>query len=88
MQDLVLDLADVDHRIATLPCRGDKGTTGTKASFLEIFAGDHAKVRELDALVTAKIGFKTSIPVSGQTYSRKLSTHRCSASSRGLRRAP
>jgi adenylosuccinate lyase len=72
MQDLVLDLADVDHRIATLPCRGVKGTTGTQASFLEIFGGDHAKVRELDARVTAKIGFASSIPVSGQTYSRKL----------------
>ncbi|MGH7617210.1 MAG: lyase family protein, partial [Gemmatimonadaceae bacterium] len=72
MQDLVLDLADLDHRIATLPCRGVKGTTGTQASFLEIFAGDHAKVRELDARVTRKIGFASSIPVSGQTYSRKI----------------
>ena len=72
MQDLVLDLADLDHRIATLPCRGVKGTTGTQASFLEIFGGDHAKVRELDARVTRKIGFASSIPVSGQTYSRKL----------------
>ena len=72
MQDLLLDLADLDHRIAVLPCRGVKGTTGTQASFLEIFEGDHAKVRELDRLVTKAIGFKESIPVSGQTYSRKL----------------
>ena len=72
IQDLVLDLADLDHRIATLPCRGVKGTTGTQASFLEIFEGDHAKVRELDRLVSAAIGFAHSIPVSGQTYSRKL----------------
>ena len=72
MQDLLLDLADLDYRIATLPCRGVKGTTGTQASFLEIFGGDHAKVRELDARVTRKIGFASSIPVSGQTYSRKL----------------
>ncbi|HEX4682865.1 MAG TPA: adenylosuccinate lyase [Gemmatimonadaceae bacterium] len=72
MQDLVLDLADLDHRIATLPCRGVKGTTGTQASFLEIFGGDHAKVRRLDELVTRRIGFSSSIPVSGQTYSRKL----------------
>ena len=72
MQDLVLDLADLDHRIATLPCRGVKGTTGTQASFLEIFNGDHAKVRELDARVTQKMKFDASIPVSGQTYSRKL----------------
>jgi adenylosuccinate lyase len=72
MQDLVLDLADLDHRIGTLPCRGVKGTTGTQASFLEIFGGDHTKVRELDARVTRKIGFASSIPVSGQTYSRKI----------------
>jgi adenylosuccinate lyase len=75
MQDLVLDLADIEHRIATLPCRGVKGTTGTQASFLEIFEGDHGKVRELDRLVTHAIGFTRSIPVSGQTYSRKLDAH-------------
>jgi adenylosuccinate lyase len=72
MQDLVLDLADLDYRVATLPCRGVKGTTGTQASFLELFGGDHAKVRELDRLVTASLDFASSIPVSGQTYSRKL----------------
>lgn len=72
MQDLVLDLADLEHRIATLPCRGVKGTTGTQASFLTLFGGDHAKVRSLDSLVSHKIGFSASIPVSGQTYSRKL----------------
>ena len=72
MQDLVLDLADLDIRIETMPCRGVKGTTGTQASFLEIFNGDHEKVRRLDRLVTEKIGFKTSIPVSGQTYTRKI----------------
>jgi adenylosuccinate lyase len=72
MQDLLLDLADLDHRIATLPFRGVKGTTGTQASFLEIFGGDHEKVRELDRRVTAKMGFRTALPVTGQTYSRKL----------------
>jgi adenylosuccinate lyase len=72
MQDLVLDLADLEHRIESLPCRGVKGTTGTQASFLTLFGGDHAKVRQLDQLVAAAIDFKTSIPVSGQTYSRKL----------------
>ena len=72
MQDLVLDLADLDMRIETMPCRGVKGTTGTQASFLEIFNGDHQKVRRLDRIVTEKIGFKTSIPVSGQTYTRKI----------------
>ena len=72
MQDLVLDIAELDHRIGTLPFRGVKGTTGTQASFLEIFGGDHAKVVALDARVTAKMGFAVSIPVSGQTYTRKL----------------
>ena len=79
MQDLVLDLADIEYRIATLPCRGVKGTTGTQASFLDIFEGDHAKVRELDRLVAAAIGFDRSIPVSGQTYSRKLDAQILSA---------
>ncbi len=72
MQDLVLDLADLDYRIESLVLRGVKGTTGTQASFLQLFDGDHAKVRELDRLVTSKMGFKGSIPVSGQTYSRKI----------------
>ncbi len=72
MQDLVLDLAELDHRIATLPFRGVKGTTGTQASFLEIFRGDHARVRALEARVTAKLGFTQAIAVSGQTYSRKV----------------
>ena len=72
MQDLLLDLADIDHRIATLPFRGVKGTTGTQASFLELFGGDHEKVRALDALVTRKMDFARSLPVSGQTYTRKL----------------
>lgn len=72
MQDILLDLADLDYRVATLPFRGVKGTTGTQASFLSLFHGDHEKVRELDRRVTARMGFTTSIPVSGQTYSRKI----------------
>lgn len=72
MQDLVIDLGDLEYRIDTLPCRGVKGTTGTQASFLALFDGDHEKVRRLDRLVANAIGFKTSIPVSGQTYTRKL----------------
>jgi len=72
MQDLVLDLRDLDHRVATLPLRGVKGTTGTQASFLELFDGDHSKVRELDRLVTAKMDFPSSLPVTGQTYTRKI----------------
>ena len=72
MQDLVLDLSELDHRIATLPFRGVKGTTGTQASFLQIFDGDHDKVRALDLQVTHAMGFAASIPVSGQTYTRKI----------------
>lgn len=79
MQDLVLDLGDLDFRIDTLPCRGVKGTTGTQASFLTLFEGDHEKVRRLDRLVAHAIGFKTSIPVSGQTYTRKLDAQVLSA---------
>jgi adenylosuccinate lyase len=72
MQDLVLDVRDLDHRVETLPCRGVKGTTGTQASFLELFDGDHEKVRELERRVSAAIDFASAIPVSGQTYTRKL----------------
>ena len=72
MQDLVLDVADIDYRLGSMPLRGVKGTTGTQASFLRLFNGDDAKVRELDRRVTAKMGFATSIPVSGQTYTRKI----------------
>lgn len=72
MQDLVLDLEDIDYRRRTLPLRGVKGTTGTQASFLEIFNGDHGKVRKLDQLVTKKMSFAASLSVTGQTYSRKL----------------
>lgn len=72
IQDLILDLEDIDYRLSTLRLRGVKGTTGTQASFLELFDGDHSKVRELDRLVAQKLGFSGSIPVSGQTYSRKV----------------
>jgi adenylosuccinate lyase len=71
-QDFLLDLEDLEHVIESLPFRGVKGTTGTQASFLTLFEGDHEKVRELDRLVTAKAGFKKSIPVSGQTITRKI----------------
>jgi adenylosuccinate lyase len=72
MQDFVLDLADIEHRIATLPFRGVKGTTGTQATFLQLLDGDHAKVRRLDEMVTRAMGFPSSLPVTGQTYTRKL----------------
>lgn len=71
LQDLALDLTEVDHRLAHLRCRGVKGTTGTQASFLTLFDGDHDKVRELDRRVTAGLGFAASFPVTGQTYPRK-----------------
>jgi adenylosuccinate lyase len=72
MQDLVLDLADLDHCVSSLPFRGIKGTTGTQGSFLELFHGDHEKVRALDRDVARALGFDRSLPVTGQTYSRKL----------------
>jgi adenylosuccinate lyase len=71
LQDLLLDLAEVRHRLATLRCRGVKGTTGTQASFLTLFQGDGGKVRELDLLLARRIGFNDSFPVTGQTYTRK-----------------
>jgi adenylosuccinate lyase len=71
LQDFLMDLAEVRHRLSTLRCRGVKGTTGTQASFLTLFNGDGAKVRELDRRVAEKLGFAGSFPVTGQTYSRK-----------------
>ena len=75
MQDLVLDLAELDHRVSTLPLRGVKGTTGTQASFLELFRGDHAAVRSLEKNVVERMGFTHVLPVTGQTYTRKLDAH-------------
>jgi len=72
LQDLVHDLEDLEHTRAAIRFRGAKGTTGTQASFLELFDGDHEKVRELDRRVTAKLGFERSFGVTGQTYPRKL----------------
>jgi adenylosuccinate lyase len=71
IQDFLLDLEEVSYRLATLCARGVKGTTGTQASFLTLFAGDHEKVRELDRRLAQRLGFARSIPVSGQTYTRK-----------------
>ena len=70
--DLVLDLAEIEHRLAALKARGPKGTTGTQASFLRLFDGDHEKVRRLERLVCEKIGFDDSYAVTGQTYPRKI----------------
>jgi adenylosuccinate lyase len=70
--DLALDLAEVEHRIASLKSRSVKGTTGTQASFLELFDGDHDKVLELEQLVAKKMGFDSTYAITGQTYSRKI----------------
>jgi len=70
--DLVLDLEDLEHRIRLLKARSTKGTTGTQASFLKLFDGDHQKVRRLEQLVVGKMGFNASYAVTGQTYSRKV----------------
>jgi adenylosuccinate lyase len=70
--DLALDLAEVEHRLAELLARSVKGTTGTQASFLALFNGDHAKVRRLEARVAEKLGFTGSYAVTGQTYTRKI----------------
>ncbi len=70
--ELVLDLREVEHRLAEVKARGVKGTTGTQASFLELFGGDSGKVKRLEELVAAKMGFSDVYPVTGQTYSRKV----------------
>jgi adenylosuccinate lyase len=72
--DFVLDLHELGRRRDELPFRGAKGTTGTQASFLALFRGDHEKVKALDALVARKMGFGRVFPVTGQTYSRKIDT--------------
>ena len=72
LHDLYLDLQDVEYMISQQKLLGSKGTTGTQASFLELFEGDHAKVRRLDQRIAEKMGFSGVYPVSGQTYSRKV----------------
>ncbi|KAL7553090.1 hypothetical protein ACHAWF_018939 [Thalassiosira exigua] len=75
MQDLLLDCERVDRELENLPMRGVKGTTGTQATFLELFDGDHAKVKRLNELVCEKMGFTKCVAVSGQTYTRKIDYH-------------
>lgn len=74
LHDLYLDLEDLDYVISTMKLLGSKGTTGTQASFLELFDGDHEKCRKADEMIAAKMGFESCYPVSGQTYSRKVDT--------------
>ncbi len=72
IQDFLLDLEEIEFRLATLRFRGVRGTTGTQASFLELFQGDGAKVDALDEAVGRRVGFEETYPVSGQTYPRKV----------------
>ena len=74
LQDLVLDYREVSRRLDELPFRGVKGTTGTQASFLALFDGDHDKVLKLDAMVAEAMGFSSNLAITGQTYPRKLDT--------------
>ena len=74
LQELVLDYEDLEHVISTMKLLGSKGTTGTQASFMELFDGDQEKVKKLDGLIAEKMGFEACYPVSGQTYSRKVDT--------------
>jgi adenylosuccinate lyase len=72
IQDLLLDVEELDFRLSTLRFRGVRGTTGTQASFLELFSGDHGKVEALERAVSEKMGFAESYGVTGQTYPRKV----------------
>ena len=72
LQELMMDLEDLEYQISKAKLLGSKGTTGTQASFLELFDGDHEKVRKADKMIAEKMGFDAVFPVSGQTYSRKL----------------
>jgi len=72
IQDLLLDLDYIENLEKQIKARGAKGTVGTQATFLELFNGDHEKVRQLDSLVAGKLGFEQNFPVTGQTYPRKL----------------
>lgn len=74
MNELLMDLEEMEFRIANLKLLGSKGTTGTQASFLELFDGNHEKVKELDRRIAREMGFNGVVPVSGQTYSRKVDT--------------
>ena len=74
LNELVMDLEDLDYVLSTMKLLGCKGTTGTQASFLELFNGDQDKIRQIDKKIAEKMGFEECVPVSGQTYSRKVDT--------------
>jgi adenylosuccinate lyase len=117
LQDFTLDLESIETLLERLPFRGAKGTTGTQASFLELFEGDHSKyaapsrrrtffftatphhihsraclarhrVKELDRMVTASMGFSRSLPITGQTYTRKIDFQACRAQRRSGESSP
>ena len=72
LNELLMDLKELDYRIENLQMLGSKGTTGTQASFLELFGGDTRKIRQMERLIAQDFGFESVVPVSGQTYSRKV----------------
>ena len=75
MYELISDIEELEHRIKTLKLLGSKGTTGTQASFMELFSGDEEKVKKLEALIAEDMGFESCVAVSGQTYSRKTDAY-------------
>ena len=74
MQEFMMDLEDLEYVKGSLKLLGSKGTTGTQASFLELFDGDQETIDKIDPMIAKKMGFETCYPVSGQTYSRKVDT--------------
>ena len=72
INELLMDLEDLEYRISTLKLLGSKGTTGTQASFVDLFEGDTEKVTRLEQMIAEEMGFEKVVPVSGQTYSRKM----------------
>lgn len=72
IHDLLMDLDELEYRIGTLKLLGSKGTTGTQASFMELFNGNHEKIAKMEQLIAEEMGFEGVVPVSGQTYSRKM----------------
>jgi adenylosuccinate lyase len=77
INEFMMDLEDLDYVLSTLKLLGSKGTTGTQASFLELFNGDHETIDKIDPMIAGKMGFEKCMPVSGQTYSRKVDTRVC-----------
>ena len=86
-QEFLMDLEDLEYVKGSLKLLGSKGTTGTQASFLELFDGDQEKIDKIDPMIAKKMGFEECYPVSGQTYSRKVDTRvlQCAGGNRGQR---